>query len=169
MTETKFTPDEILRLAVKIKVNGSNFYRNAVSFYKNKEFKSLFSTLSSEEDKHKDVFQDILNNFKNKDYLDAYSSEHQKYINSIANDIIFTQANISKKIKEGFKSIDDVFSFALGIEEDSILFYTELKSSILKGEDLLSGVINEERRHFSLISDLKAKYLNKELKEHRRY
>ncbi len=165
MSETKFAPDDILRLAVKIEANGGDFYRKVALNYKEKEIKELFNTLAQEEDKHKVFFEDILSNLEDKDYIDIYNDgEYQKYINSMANETILTKAEISKKLKDGFKDIKDVFDFALKLEEDSILFYSELKSSILKGENTLSRIINEERKHFKMIADLKAKYLKKESK-----
>ena len=165
MGGTKFAPDEILKLAVKIEVNGGNFYRKVSYLYKDKNVNKVFNALALEEDKHKELFEGMLNNIKDKDYLDVYNDgEYQKYINSMANEVVFTQASISKKLKEGFKGIEEVFDFALGIEEDSILFYSGLKSSILKGENALNKIISEERAHFSMLSDLKAKYLDKKSK-----
>jgi rubrerythrin len=162
MGGTKFAPDEILRLAVKIEANGGDFYRKVLSLYKDKDMKELFNTLAEEEDKHKSFFEEILNSLEDKDYLDVYNdSEYQNYINAMANEVVFTQAAMVKKLEEGFKSIEEVFDFALGLEEDSILFYSELKGSILKDKGYLSVIINEERKHFSMISDLKSKYLKR--------
>jgi len=51
-----------------------------------------------------------------------------------------------------------LLDFALRIEKDSILLYTQFMESVLKKLEFLDEIIQEEVRHFIWISRLKSRY-----------
>lgn len=159
MSKNIFSPDEILRLAVKIEENGKKFYESMVKKIEDDKVKSLLEFLAGEEMRHKKTFEDILNSLDEKIIVESYGGEYEAYMSALARECVFTQTIVEKKTEDGFSNTLDLLDFALRIEKDSIILYTQMRGNVLKDIPPIEKIIQEEMKHFILISDLKKNIL----------
>jgi rubrerythrin len=151
-----FSPQEILRIAIKVEENGKKLYDDLVKKAKENKTEELWKFLAGQEDLHRKIFQDMLD--KVGDYIvDEFSpGEYANYIRAIACEYIFTPQIIADKTKGGFKSDIEAIDFGISIEKDSILTYSALKAYILsEKQPILEKVIEEERNHLVKLTLLK--------------
>ncbi|MDP2924454.1 MAG: ferritin family protein [Candidatus Omnitrophota bacterium] len=151
-----FSPQEILRIAIKVEENGRKLYEDLEKKAKDKEVKELWGFLKTQEESHRKIFQEILN--KVGDYIvDEFNpGEYEAYVKAIAKEYIFTPEIITKKMKEGFSSDIEAIDFGIQIEKDSIITYSALRTYILtEKHPILDKVINEEKDHLVKLSLLK--------------
>lgn len=150
-----FEPSEIFKIAVKMEENGEKFYTEVAQKLNEEKVKALFNTLAKEEVSHKETFEEML--AKIDEYLpeENYLGEYLMYFKAYTEKIIFDY----KKIEKEMANINDVFSaldFAINRELDSILYYNEIKKSVIKSrQGLIDKIIEEERKHFLKLSDTK--------------
>lgn len=93
---------------------------------------------------------------------ESYSGEYMAYLRDyIDNKVIFTKESKEK----GFKGVFDAQSaidFAIQRELDSILYYQEAKQFVApKQHGQIDKIIEEEQKHFAVLSELKKNYQNK--------
>jgi len=158
MARNIFAPDEVLKLAIRVEVNGKAFYSAMESKVNDDKLKSLLNFLAQQEKEHIKIFEDILSGLKEGDIAEVYAGEYESYLKALAGECVFTQNMVEKKTEEGFSTPVEIFDFALRIEKDSIALYTEMKNNLLRNQTSLDKVIGEERRHFVLISGIKQEY-----------
>lgn len=153
-----FAPDEVLKLTIEIENNGKEFYENIADKVKEEDLKKLLDFLAQEEEKHRKVFEEILENLRETEIVETYFGEYQAYMKAFSRECIFTQKMFKKKIEEGFENPAELLDFALRIEKDSIILYTEMKQHVLRNQSALDKVVEEEKKHFIMISELKNQY-----------
>jgi len=158
MSRNIFAPDEVLKLAVKIEVNGRKFYSAMAGKVEDDKLKSALNFLSQQEAEHIKIFEDILSGLNEGDITEVYAGEYEAYLKALAGECVFTQNLVEKKTEKGFSTPVEILDFALRIEKDSIVLYTEMKNNLLRNQASLDKVIDEERRHFVLISGMKQEY-----------
>lgn len=151
-----FAPDEILKLAIKIEENGFEFYHKMSQKMNDEKLKNVLQFLAEEESKHKEIFQKLLNKLEETEIVESYSGEYEAYMNALVSECVFVQDIVKKKAEEGFANAISLLEFALRIEKDSILLYSELKHDILRNEEVLDSIINEERKHYVMISQMRS-------------
>ena len=147
---------DIYEIAMRIEENGSNFYRFAAQLVKEEEAKKQFEWLAGEEEKHKTAFSDMLSKIERHDPPEGYSGEYASYLHDYAdNNLIFKKEVMDAemaKVTDTASAID----FAIRRELDSIVYYHEIKGFINKAQHAsIDRIINEERRHFEVLSKLK--------------
>lgn len=143
-----FSPQEILRIAVKVEERGKRLYENLEKKATDRKVKELWAYLKEEEEVHRKIFQDMLN--KVGDYIVAESNagEYGAYIRAIASSYIFTQELIEEKLKSNFTSGLEAVDFGMHIEKESILTYSALREYItIDKQPTLDKVIAEEKEH----------------------
>jgi len=150
-----FKASEIYQLAIKIEENGEKFYRKMAEKLKNANMKKVFTYLGDEEVKHKKTFEDMVSKVEKYEPPESYPGEYFAYLRAYADNIILSQRKMDRempKIKDAITAID----FAIQRELDSILYYLEMKNLVPESErNLIDGIIEEERRHFMKLSELK--------------
>ncbi len=151
-------PDEVLKLAVQIEENGREFYSLMSSKTTAEKLKSVLNLLASEEEKHKKIFEAILGSLDKEEVIESYSGEYGLYLKALADECVFTKNLINAKGEDNFQDPFEILDFALRIEKNSIILYSEMKENILRKTDILEKVINEERKHFVMISEIKEGY-----------
>ena len=160
MTE-RFSPQEILKIAIKVEENGKKLFAALEEKAKNEKVKDVWRYLKEQEEAHCQVFQDMLDNVG--DYLvyEFSLGEYEAYIRAIASSYIFTTQLMERKAKEGFSSDQEAIDFGIEIEKESILTYTALRDYVQTSkQEVLDKVINEEKMHLVRLTDLK-EFLNK--------
>lgn len=150
-----FDVSEILKIAIKIEENGEKFYKNTAKKIDDDKLKTLFNNLANEELSHKETFEEML--AKIDDYIpfENYQGEYAEYLKAYTDKIIFDQ----KKIKKEMENVNNILSaldFAINRELDSILYYNEIKKIVVENKHhLIDKIIQEERRHFLKLKDLR--------------
>jgi rubrerythrin len=153
-----FSPEEILRIAVKIEAKGKALYGDLEKKAASKDVKEVWKYLKEQEEEHRKTFQDMLDNIG--DYFtDEFSpGEYDAYMKAIASEYVFTQDMVEKKAGKPFACDLAAVNFAIGIEKDSILTYSALKAIVLSDrQNVLDRIINEEKKHLVELSGLKVK------------
>lgn len=151
-----FDASEVFQLAVRIEENGEKFYRRMAEKFNDPDTKNLFTFLADEEVGHKKIYQEILSTIETYTPHESYPGEYFAYLRSYADNIIFSQKEFDTKLE----SITDVMSaldFAINAEVSSILYYQEVKNIVPENKHhQIEKIVDEERRHFTMLSELKA-------------
>ncbi|MBP7087870.1 MAG: ferritin family protein [Candidatus Omnitrophica bacterium] len=151
-----FSPQEILKIAIRVEENGKNLYQSLEDKAKKDELKALWRYLKEQEKIHRQTFQEMLDNIKDYVIYEFNPGEYQAYLRAIASEYIFTQELVERKIKEGFGSDSEALKFGIFIEKESILTYTALKEYITTDkQSVLDKIIDEEKWHLVKLSVLK--------------
>ncbi|MCX5816376.1 MAG: ferritin family protein [Proteobacteria bacterium] len=153
---------DVFQFAIRIEEDGELFYHRAAMMAEDKEIQKLFDRLADEEVRHKRIFQDMLVKIEEYRPTESYSGEYMAYLRDyIDNKVIFTKESKEK----GFKGVFDAQSaidFAIQRELDSILYYQEAKQFVApKQHGQIDKIIEEEQKHFAVLSELKKNYQNK--------
>jgi rubrerythrin len=151
-----FSPQEILRIAIKVEENGKALYGALESKTKDEKLKKMWQYLKEQEEEHRKTFQGMLDNVG--DYIvdEFRPGEYEAYLRAIASGYIFTQELIEKKTKELFSSDLEAVEFGLYIEKESILTYSALRDYVLTAKQpVLDKVIDEEKKHLVQLTLLK--------------
>jgi len=154
-----FEASDIVEIAVRIEENGANFYKFAEQVAKQEEAKKLFAHLAIEEIAHKKIFEGIFAKMEKYSPPESYEGEYSSYLRDyVDSNIIFTKEAMDKelsKVKDTITALD----FAIRRELDSILYYHEIKRFVPVAQHAtLDQIIDEERKHFSKLSEVKKRY-----------
>ena len=159
---SKYNFDDILLFAVNIEKNGENFYRNFANKFKDETINALFVFLADQEVEHSRYFSELLQSVQTFDTDNGnYNDEYFAYLRAFVDNAIFNQ-NKNNEISNSINSIVDVLDFALQMESDSITFYSESKL-FMNQKDIskVDIIIDEEKKHFRKLYELKSKYNTK--------
>lgn len=150
-----FEPSEVFQFAIRIEENGEKFYRQMVQKFEEPKVKELFSFLADEEIKHKKTYEEMVSKIEKYEPFETFPGEYFAYLRAYADKIIFTQKEFDEEIAN-IKDIKAAIDYAINAELDSILYYQEIKNLIPENQrKTLDGIIEEERRHFVKLSEIK--------------
>jgi rubrerythrin len=151
-----FSPQEILRIAVKVEENGKKLYAEFERKTTDTKIKEVWQYLGNQEEIHRKVFQTMLDSIGDYIVYEVSSGEYEAYISAIASSHIFTQNLIEEKAKKGFPADLDAVDFGISIEKESILTYLALRPYILtEKQPILDKVIDEEKNHLVRLTAIK--------------
>ncbi len=153
----RFNLEEVLRFAVNIEKNGERFYREAAGRLTEPRSKQLFLHLAREEVGHEQLFARLLDRATEVQLDVRHSEDYLAYLRSYVDNVAFRHAEAEKQLA---KVIDEgsAIEFAMQREQDSILFYTELRGLLPEQERAaIDEIIDEERAHFQALADLQNK------------
>jgi rubrerythrin len=156
-----FEASDIVEVAIRIEENGANFYKFAEQIAKQQEAKNLFAELAEAEIGHKRIFEGIFAKMEKSSPPESYQGEYKDYLRAyVDNNIIFTKETMDKEMAN-VKDTVSAFDFAIKRELESILYYHEIKKLVSAAQhDALEQIIEEERRHFSTLTEMKKRYLS---------
>ncbi len=156
-----FEASDIVEIAIRIEENGINFYKFAEQIAKQEEAKKLFSHLAVEETKHKRIFEGIFAKMEKSNPPESYQGEYAAYLRAyVDNNIIFTKEVMDKELAK-IKDTIAAFDFAIRRELDSILYYHEIKKLVPATQHAtLEQIIEEERKHFLILTEMKKRFLS---------
>ena len=150
-----FEPSEVFQFAIRIEENGEKFYRQMVQKFEEPKVKELFSFLADEEIKHKKIYEEMVSKMEKYEPFETFPGEYFAYLRAYADKIIFTQKKFDGDIAN-IKDINAALDYAINAELDSILYYQEAKNLVSDNQrKTIDGIIEEERRHFVKLSDIK--------------
>ncbi|MCK4572347.1 ferritin family protein [candidate division WOR-3 bacterium] len=153
-----FDAKEIFKFAIRIEENGMKFYRYAAVITDDDEMRKTFNFLASEEVRHKEIFEGLLSEVTKDTAFETYPDEYFNYLKTYVDNVIFTD----KQFEEAMSNVKDTLgsiNFAIKRELDSILYYHEIKRFVQeKQHNLLDEIIEEERKHYTKLIDIKENY-----------
>jgi len=150
-----FDINEIFGFAIRIEENGEKFYRYAVRITEDDDVRKMFDYLANEENNHKIIFEEMLSKKEKYEPPESYPGEYLAYLQAYVDNIIFL--NLNKELS-AVKDTLSAINFGMQRELESILYYQEIKNFTKSQHDLIDKIIDEERRHFSKLSELKKRY-----------
>lgn len=146
--DKSFSPQEIIGVAINVEKNGKDLYERLEFQERDNKLKNIWAYLKEQEEVHRKDFQKMLDHLKDYVLYEFNSGEYEAYLRAISSLYIFTNERIKEKLQEGFKSELESIDFALGVEKESIITYSELKPYILlERQPVLDKIIDEEKKH----------------------
>ncbi len=151
-----YSPQEILTISIKVEENGSKLYQSLAARAKDDKLKNIWNYLKDQEEAHRKIFKQMLDNQGEYIVYDFCPGEYDNYLRAIASQYIFSSEIISQKTKQGFSSDEQALDFAIDMEKESILIYSSLREHIVVGkQEVIDRVIKEEKKHFADLVALK--------------
>jgi rubrerythrin len=151
-----FNADEIFQMAEGIEINGAAFYRKAAEMFDDPR-KNLLLTLASMEDKHLDTFRQLrgeLDEEAAKSTVSDPEGQAAAYLAAFADGHIFdTKVKPADKLTGG-ETLVDILRMAIGIEKDSVVFYTGMRHLVPArlGREKVEEIIREEMKHLTILN-----------------
>ena len=150
-----FNADEVFEMAEQIERNGAKFYRAAAENFP--EVGQLLLELAAMEDNHEKTFAAMraeLTGTEAEPLVFDPDGQAQLYLQAMADEHIFNIKSDPANQLGSLNTPDEVLKMAMGLERDSIAFYTGLKESVSHraGKDKVEGIIKEEIKHIAILS-----------------
>jgi len=151
----KYSIAEVIEQAVRAEKLGYEFYtRMTKRFKKDNQLQSLFKTLAEKELQHEKTFSDLKAKVKNEE--PEGWEEVSEYLRAIVESEFFLGKKKSLPSLEHVKSAAGAVKFALGFEKETLLYYYAVREAV-KEEDIVDGIIDEEKKHIVWLSEFKGR------------
>lgn len=159
MVETKYNAFEILQIAERIERNGAEFYRRCAELVESDRLRGMFYKLAEWEERHEKLFGGMRKEFgKQMSELESFNPAiyvrcDPRIIEGLAMSVIRPE---SAHALTGKARAREILERALQIEEDTLVFYEELKEKArdLSGLYKIGDIIKEEKRHIMVLRRL---------------
>ncbi len=152
----RFSPSEVLEMAVELERRGIQFYRK-LQMNASPRPRELFAFLEEQEKKHLQLFTGLRESLEEA-LTWSYDEEAMKYLGTIVENGI-----LGKVLGDTLPSsltLEEAIEIGIQVEKESVLFYqgfyplmSETKHSILE------EIIAEEKRHVVQLTELKKEFL----------
>lgn len=152
MDRLRFSGKDILDIAQRIELNGEAFYREARNMVKHEGLKELFLYLEKQEKIHYDEFKRLAKlgeeeKITNLSQL-SEAEEMSLYLNDLADSKVFSDSEAGAELGKKVKNDTAAIKLAIGLEKDSILFYSEMLNMVKEvDKKMVNYLIAEERDH----------------------
>lgn len=156
LTMPRFNLEEVLRFAVTIEKNGERFYRDAATRVSDLRARAVFLHLAHEEVAHEQLFSRLLGQNLTVELDERHGDDYLAYLQAFVDHVAFRHSRARAELGEVTDEAQAI-SFAMQREQDSISFYTELRSLVPEDERAaIDAIIEEERSHFRALAELAA-------------
>jgi rubrerythrin len=146
---------DVVNFAIRIEENGERFYREAAEIVANQAVKELFQRLAQEEIGHKKTFEKLLSSLDDYRPPETYEGEYFAYLKDfIDGKAVFKDHPGIGDLAKASSTVG-ALDFAIQRELDSMLYYQELKRFVTRQSDTIDLIIEEERKHFAILSKLR--------------
>ena len=154
----RFSADEIFEMAEEIERNGAKFYRKAAEGAADNETRRYLLDMAAMEDGHLQTFTEMREQLSDAErevvtfdpeneaalYLDAMADSHGTE----------GKKSVTEELT-GDESIAEIVKIAIRAENDSVVFYSGLKSLVTDtaGKDKVDKIIAEELSHIASLTN----------------
>ncbi len=150
----KFNLEEVLQFAIFIERNGERFYREAAAKLSDPQSRHLFLRLAHEEVGHEQLFSRLLADAGKLEVDVRHSEDYLAYLRAYVDNVAFRHKQAEAQLA-GVIDEATAIQFAMQREQDSILFYMELRELLPEHErSAIDAIIAEERTHFQALAEL---------------
>jgi len=152
---TKYNADEVLEMAGRIETNGAAFYRKAAKFHVGA--RDLLNQIAAQEDLHYKAFEEMRQSLapnEQGEEVDPYG-DSALYLKAMVEGLDMDVNKDPAEVISGNESLSDIFTMAIGLEKDSIIFYSGLKQLVpaAMGKDKIDAIIQEEMKHIAWLDE----------------
>jgi len=152
-----FSMREVIEMAIATERSGQAFYQNASKLARENSLKELFQYLAEEEEKHLKTFQDFYNTLKEKPEITPYNWEEAKlYLEALVDSKFFASPEKAINLAKEAKDELEVINSAINFEKDTLLFFYQI-SEMIKSQELVKKIIEQEKKHIQRLSAMKSK------------
>jgi rubrerythrin len=149
--------DEVLQIACQIERNGQSFYRRAAEVAGDAASRKMLAELAQWEAQHEKVFAGMRASLTDAERApEVYDPEDlaMSYLRAFADGHVFDRKADPARLLSAEVTTAQALRIAIGLENDSILFYTALKPvvPVRLGLEKIEEVIREEMRHVAMLS-----------------
>ena len=150
-----FNADEVFEMAEQIERNGAKFYRAAAEKFP--MVGQLLLELAAMEDNHEKTFIAMraeLSGTETEPIVFDPDDQAKLYLQAMADEHIFNIKSDPINKLNNLETPDEVLKMAMGLERDSIAFYTGLEESVSRkaGKGKIKAIIKEEIDHIAILS-----------------
>ena len=152
-----FNADEIFEIAEQIERNGVKFYLSASEKFSDTASRNKLLGLAAMEKQHEKTFAAMRAELPvGERMITVFDPENQAalYLRSVAEGKVFdVKRDPSEILSEGIR-IEEILQIAIGLEKDSIVFYTGIKEMVPEklGKGKINDIIKEEIGHINDLS-----------------
>ncbi len=151
-----FRGSEIIELGIQIEKNGRDFYNVLTKNTKAKKASDIFKYLAGEEEKHIEIFGNILHKIGKYEPSGLDADDYFAYMDVLASEYIFTKEDKGKEIAKHIRNDLEAVNMGMGFEKDSIIFYEGMKRTVPEYDvKIVQELILQEQNHLKILSDLK--------------
>jgi rubrerythrin len=151
-----FGAAEALEMAVRIEENGAAFYSAAADKTEDSDLRDLFVELADREVEHRRVFESMAE--RAEPASGSRSSEvgdYTSFLEVALDHAVFSGQDKALRMAEEAETRTEALQAAMGFEKDTMLFYYDLREMVAeKDRVIISGVIQEEKRHLRRLADI---------------
>ena len=151
-----FNADEVFEMAEQIERNGAKFYRTAADKFA--QVRQELLDLAAMEDDHEKTFAAMRKELSGRELEPTVfdpEGQAQMYLRVVADGHVFNVKADPTEQLTGQETVQDILQMAIGMEKDSIAFYTGLKECVppKAGKDKVEAIIREEFGHIATLSE----------------
>lgn len=155
----RFNADEVFEMALQIERNGAKFYTRAAELEDDSHAKSALRELAAMEQDHEQTFSEMrgaLTEQERKEMTFDPEGELPLYLRALADREVFDTRKDPSEQLTGSESMEDIIRMAIGLEKDSVVFYTGMKAAVPErlGAQRLEDILREEMSHIATLGDL---------------
>jgi rubrerythrin len=158
MTQPLFRASEILDMAVRIEHQGLAFYQACREADLGSDVEKVLDYLIEQEERHVDVFSRMKEGLEDFKLPESYAGEMERYTDAFVKEKVFEEPKQASEEVARLKDPLQAIKWAISFERRSIEFYRDIEEIIRPSEkEILSQVIEEERKHIRRLNDLREK------------
>jgi rubrerythrin len=155
MTPGEYCPHEVFVIAKEMEEEGLAFYKAVAKQVADPEVKALFLKLASDEIEHVRSIEKL-----ERQTLDHAPDEQdalvEQYIRSLVDTKVFPDPSEAAAVGRSVEGVLDALAFGIRAERASIAFYS--KTRVLGRSEVAGNLIEQEREHLRLLTELWAKH-----------
>ena len=154
----RFSADEIFEMAEEIERNGAKFYRKAAEGAADDEIRRYLLNMATMEDAHLETFAEMRQQLSAAEReVVTFDPENEAalYLDAMADSHGTEGKKSPTEELTGDESIAEIVKIAICAENDSVVFYSGLKSLVTDaaGKDKVDKIIAEELSHIASLTN----------------
>ena len=157
-----FSGSELVDVAIGIERNGIVYYSALAELTTDASLKDTYNYLANMECTHLEIFQKMLDSVGR--YQPTYAGENEEeyelYLKALIDSSVFPNDEVARQMARKVSGPAEAIQVALGVEKDSVLFYSEMRDLVPEQErPIINRIINEEKSHIRQLSALKKQFV----------
>jgi rubrerythrin len=146
-----FSVDDIFEIAVRMEVNGGDFYRRAAADAPDAAGRKLLLDLAAMENEHEAIFRAMRSALPHTT-KPSPRNDPNRQAEGFLTALVEARAFFDNEIDTS--SMAEILKAAITAEKEAIVFYLGMKDlvSVSSGKDKIQAIIKEEMRHVRLLS-----------------
>jgi len=155
MINNTFSGLEMFKIAMQMEEEGYNFYTNGAN-HTNGKIKEFLLVAAGQEFIHREKFKKLFDELRTNKEMDTeyiFNLDVNKYLSNLIENQVFDK---QEKPRDVFTDLKSTLTYALKMEELTIILYTKMYESISENDvtKILSSILDEEKAHAAYFSKL---------------